>query len=145
MPTVKLFLRNSEIINEHLHLVEFSMTNRRKVTLDMVALDEIEAKRDFAYLPGTEIHRLIINFDDDEGKKYFKWLKPNAAPEWIPVCEKLPPYGESVLVFIKANDWEHGKIKITNRTHTDAMGEHWSEAYDHYITHWMPLPAAPTE
>ena len=59
--------------------------------------------------------------------------------QWIPVKNSLPPYGESVMVFLDF----HNIVTIAARTHTDAQGEHWSCEHMKYITHWMLLPIPP--
>jgi hypothetical protein len=58
---------------------------------------------------------------------------------WLSVKERMPPYGQSVLVFLDF----HGLVTIASRTHTDAQGEHWSCEHFKYVTHWMFLPVPP--
>lgn len=72
--------------------------------------------------------------------------EPGINPyEWISVEDRLPKKGEEVLIYrghhsglmnvctyIGDNDWE------------DDYG-YWSRTEDEGITHWMHLPAPPTE
>jgi hypothetical protein len=58
---------------------------------------------------------------------------------WVSVKDGMPPYGQSVLVFLDF----HGLVTIASRTHTDAQGEHWSCEHFKYVTHWMFLPVPP--
>lgn len=65
--------------------------------------------------------------------------------EWISVEDRLPDYGENVLVWF-GGDSIHAQrqfIVVTHRESTSSAGEHWESIYAHYITHWMLLPEPP--
>lgn len=66
------------------------------------------------------------------------------AHGWIDVRSELPEYGRRVYVF-KGGNRSHRDVHEAIRTHTDNKGEQWSCDYQHYITHWMPLPSPPEE
>lgn len=62
--------------------------------------------------------------------------------EWIRVEDKLPPYGESVIIArpVPGREW---KIEQGRR---DSGG--WWKVYGSLVkrvAYWMPLPAAPEE
>jgi hypothetical protein len=62
------------------------------------------------------------------------------APEWIPVSERLPVSGMYLTVIV-GDDVGVSHIDVSAFTASlDAWSIHWNEE----VTHWMPLPAAPT-
>ena len=63
-----------------------------------------------------------------------------AYSPWIPVEERLPDYGQQVLVAHAAN----GAISVASREKIGA-GRFWIDASDELNdpTHWMPLPEPP--
>lgn len=69
--------------------------------------------------------------------------------KWLPTSETLPHYGEDVITFQR----DIGLVTTGERTHTDQLGDHWkrcdgygTRSTDNYKpTHWMPLPAPPSE
>lgn len=62
------------------------------------------------------------------------------VPEWIPVGERLPDHGEPVNVWCSGSD-QAGVAWV--RQGAWYMPEPQALGYDS-ITHWMPLPAAPS-
>lgn len=63
-----------------------------------------------------------------------------ALPKWIPVTERFPNFGVKALCKCRANIYE--VLKWT--------AEGWEHDPQHiymsgFVTHWMPLPSAPTE
>lgn len=70
---------------------------------------------------------------------------------WIPVGEKLPEIGETVLVI--ASGWPklrkelRGAVEIAtlyaDRPQPDWMLEAWPDWACPEVTHWMPLPEPP--
>ena len=63
-----------------------------------------------------------------------------SKPRWIPVTERLPENGMRVLCACRANifcvlKWD-GIDWVENPTHVYMSG---------FVTHWMPLPSAPTD
>lgn len=73
---------------------------------------------------------------------------------WIRTADKMPPAGQSVLIYRKITykqgvdpakgPIEHQKDWITNGIWT---GRKWTyDGYEtHFVTHWMPLPEPPKE
>ena len=57
------------------------------------------------------------------------------ATDWVKCSERLPKHGEMVLVF-NGNSIEIDAL---------AIGEFDFECWCDSVTHWMPLPAPPTE
>jgi hypothetical protein len=73
-------------------------------------------------------------------------LKDMMRPEWIPVTERLPADGESVLVFdplICEEDWI-AQVVFSNGKWL-SPSEDCRTIYDYAPTHWMPLPGPPSE
>ena len=64
-------------------------------------------------------------------------------PRWIPVTERLPKYGEHVLVFGGVT------MYVAYYDKNRYGGERWHKlnSKSHYCnpTHWMPLPEPPKE
>lgn len=69
--------------------------------------------------------------------------------EWIPVAERLPAYGERVLVVYGDSNHCWRGVQVAARSHTNKQGEHWYDDTGHglrdkvIVTHWRPLPEAP--
>lgn len=67
----------------------------------------------------------------------------DGKPKWIPVTERLPEDGETVLVYGR-----RGGIYTAwcNRRYSN-VGWHKLNSKSHHCdpTHWMPLPDAPKE
>ncbi len=64
-----------------------------------------------------------------------------AVPQWIPVSERLPKVGESILVYDETGFYGRiYTIKTCEQSILRMRGDvpHYTKA-----THWMPLPAAP--
>ena len=58
--------------------------------------------------------------------------------KWISVKERLPEPFEEVLVWVDFGDSSFNSMKIAHR----GLYGSWN-AYDKFITHWMPLPESP--
>jgi hypothetical protein len=85
-------------------------------------------------------------FWEKEANEALKKFQTTVArmPRWIPVTERLPEVGEQVLCYCRANIYEVMKMR------TDGVWVHNDKVYDSaymsgFVTHWMPLPGAPTE
>ena len=63
------------------------------------------------------------------------------AAAWIPVGERLPEDGQTVLV------WFHGEVQTAWFNHfTNGVAYFVRDAhYNFEPTHWMPLPVPPTQ
>jgi hypothetical protein len=64
-----------------------------------------------------------------------------AAREWIPVTERLPQQRVNVLVFA-ITEWTPGwpqRFMVTSHS-----GARW-DCDGRTVTHWMPLPAPPSD
>lgn len=63
---------------------------------------------------------------------------------WISVKESLPDEGVWVLAWF---EWNHG-TQLHRLQIAEISAKHWRPEggngnFDSYVTHWMPLPAAP--
>jgi hypothetical protein len=71
-----------------------------------------------------------------------------AEREWIPVTERLPDRNVNVLIYIPAAD-ERTYIASLDEGgmwfSTDPAADAYSLGEDGAPTHWMPLPALPTD
>jgi len=73
--------------------------------------------------------------------------------DWISVDERLPKYGEVILIARRESYSEVAKMLISlgYRSYTDSGGEHWEECRfsggSIFVppTHWQPLPEPPEE
>lgn len=69
---------------------------------------------------------------------------PNRKPEprWIPVSERLPENGETVICVLKRGEcWVATWNELDDNLWSD--GENWCSNSE--VTHWMPLPELPKE
>jgi hypothetical protein len=64
-------------------------------------------------------------------------------PRWIPVTERLPKYGERVLVFGGVTMY----VAYYDKNRYGGESWHKLNSKSHYCnpTHWMPLPQPPKE
>jgi hypothetical protein len=67
---------------------------------------------------------------------------------WIPVTERLPPVGGVYLAAVKVRNWHEGpkhyvEIFLFDYTLTFRNEDDGSPCSS--VTHWMPLPAPPTD
>lgn len=70
---------------------------------------------------------------------YQRGTEQASQPHWIPVSEQLPPEGEPVLIWMRPEtvpDFIHNVI-VSNPVFARKQAELG------FVTHWMPLPAAP--
>ncbi|AYF87443.1 DUF551 domain-containing protein [Pseudomonas sp. DY-1] len=67
--------------------------------------------------------------------------KQEAAPQWVPVTERMPEIGEPLLVAGLRSDGE-GYWRQTGTRREDGLYNGYG-SYLYSVTHWMPLPAAP--
>lgn len=80
-------------------------------------------------------------------KKAIGDLVKGSKPKWIPVTERLPDnIDEEVLVSTE----DYGKSGLGFVTVAVYDGNDWLECWERKtyltaVTHWMPLPSAPTE
>lgn len=140
-----MFLRNESIICDLLYVKSMDINPKRDLIIDLAADCYPSAGASYRLNPAQQICRLIVEFDECEVGQHFNGFVPLSDRKWIPIEEELPAYKENVLVYAKSPDWTQGKIVVGCRTYTDIDGEHWAVDYAHYITHWKPLPASPTE
>ena len=74
--------------------------------------------------------------------------EPATAPgKWIPVSERMPenkPGSYEYLVFEKLNNRVNHDYWNCPDAGDDTFTPFWNH-YGEYVTHWMPLPAAPQE
>lgn len=81
----------------------------------------------------------------------WKAAKAQAVPQWIPVSERLPAYGDDVLIVAIGetvavnNVYEFKKSNFSSEDYFDSNGEDGDYYYTRGVSHWMPLPAAPVK
>ncbi|MBU3094083.1 DUF551 domain-containing protein [Acinetobacter baumannii] len=81
---------------------------------------------------------------------FWNKAKAQAVPEWISVDDKWPEYGQSILVVISGQT----QTRVFFRDGSDRSKD-WIEPVNdddchnticwEKVTHWMPLPKAPSE
>ena len=98
------------------------------------------------------VQQYDINVDKDEliralaydRGQYEKGFRDGveSVQKWIPISERLPEAGETVLCLISSKEcWVTTWNEIGDRMWSD--GESW--ASETFVTHWMPLPEPPKE
>ena len=92
-----------------------------------------------AHLPHT-VHAGCRSRESDAGTG-------DTIGRWIPVTERLPPEGVDVLVSSPCPNSDTPNIDIASWGNEGAREPVWREADCGRIwpTHWMPLPAPPTD
>ena len=69
----------------------------------------------------------------------------NALNGWISVEERLPEPGQMVLVYCNSRmHTMHVTVSTYMQTYSKVRRCYWSRRIKN-VTHWMPLPAPPTE
>lgn len=87
----------------------------------------------------------IAGHYEETAKDYFKdvcyYLE--RVPKWVPVTERLPEYGERVLVFGGVTMY----VAYYDKNRYGGESWHKLNSKSHYCnpTHWMPLPEPPKE
>ena len=102
--------------------------NTREVTLRM-AVNEVVAVNTVEYVNGEQIDVLAAELKERQYR----------LARWIPVEERLPEPGETVLV------WHHGEAQMAWLNHfTNGVAYFVRDThYNFEPTHWMPLPEPP--
>ena len=89
---------------------------------------------------GRTIAEATLELDDIDRER---WRQRNTFTAcWVPVTERLPEMGETVMVAHSKDGW----VGTGERVLTGAY-LHWADDGEelHDPTHWMPLPAPPTD
>lgn len=77
-----------------------------------------------------------------------------AAPQWIPVSERLPDSDDEVLVYpfpdnsygIRLGTYHPYEGKLKGKwTYEEERHSYYEQVEINNVTHWMPLPAAPVK
>lgn len=90
-----------------------------------------------------DCHQCGQGYTYDEGHQIrltdAQWALLRNQPRWIPVEERLPESGETVLV------WHHGEVQMAWLNHfTNGVAYFVRDThYNFEPTHWMPLPEPP--
>ena len=85
-----------------------------------------------------------VNDAHNEGYDVGYWAgRRDYEPKWIPVTERLPKYGERVLVFGGFTMY----VAYYDKNRYGGESWHKLNSKSHYCnpTHWMPLPEPPKE
>ena len=100
-------------------------------------------KKDFHYeKSGPYVKNMLL--------EAWQAAKAHAVPQWIPVSERLPTYGDNVLIVadgeIETENqvFEFKKGKFSSSDFFESNKDDGIYYYIREITHWMPLPAPPT-
>lgn len=63
--------------------------------------------------------------------------------EWISVKERMPNYGQEVLVYPYPGAFRRNNIGSLTVYNDGKGGSHFGHTYHDEITHWMPYPSPP--
>lgn len=90
----------------------------------------------------------ILSYDVDAHSGYVKPDNSPVTPDgWIPVSERMPenkPGSYEYIVFESLNNRAHHDYWNVPDSSCDDFSPFWNH-YGKYVTHWMPLPAAPQQ
>lgn len=78
-------------------------------------------------------------------KTLFDMTDAFTRARWIPVAERRPKPGVDVLIFLRPIDEKFSRVCVASM---DRINGHclWTSEYgDEMPSHWMPLPAPPTD
>ena len=85
----------------------------------------------------------LVQDDDELHEMYTNVIALMKERRWIPVTERLPEVGQVVLA-LGARSSTTGMFQgITSEKHPDMWW--WKHHTTKYVSHWMPLPAAPNK
>ena len=106
------------------------MTTQLEQDVKLAKLIQIKTAGEIIYCA----HKLVL--DDKQIHAFANAIREQKVPQWISVKERLPD-SETKQVF--AWDYDEQRVACCEFPHG------WQDMLKHdYITHWMPLPAAPT-
>lgn len=112
----------------------FWYENYQKNNYTTSAKQMLGTMAEFAYRAGRESAALAGN-------------SPVIPGTWIPVCERMPPNkpgSYEYIVFESLNNRAHHDYWNVPDSSCDDFSPFWNH-YGKYVTHWMPLPAAPQQ
>ena len=109
-------------------LLSLSLDRRRLIEQAADAIEELSKQVELEHQSGFADGQIAAN---------------RKKPRWIPVEERLPPYGDRILVTDKTGVWE-GYLSYS-RGFMRNTGMTIKDIYDVEVTHWMPLPEPPKE
>lgn len=68
------------------------------------------------------------------------------AAAWVPVAERMPEVGETVLVYaIYSVDKSDKQCAVATRRWDEGSVQFEGDYFTYEVTHWMALPAPPKE
>ncbi|MDU1434605.1 MAG: DUF551 domain-containing protein [Citrobacter freundii] len=94
----------------------------------------------------TEKHLDMVDHSGD-ANKMVAGNSPVTPDRWIPVSERMPPNkpgSYEYIVFDSLNNKAHHDYWNVPDGSCDDFSPFWNH-YGKYVTHWMPLPAAPQQ
>ncbi|EPC6088478.1 DUF551 domain-containing protein [Citrobacter freundii] len=134
--------------------------NHTEQHLDMVghsgdANEKVDCRLPFAQWLSQQNEPIDVDCGCVSTEAFYHWLRvayeagnsPVTPDGWIPVSEKMPPNkpgSYEYIVFDSLNNRAHHDYWNVPDGSCDDFSPFWNH-YGKYVTHWMPLPAAPQQ
>lgn len=118
---------------------EVRLINASKIEIFLHQMRYAAAKHGMDY--DVEIINIILETVEHEPT-----IEAEPDNGWISVDDRLPPYGERVLVVNEAYETERGYTKYNYNCGVTVREPHLNFTFlGHKVTHWQPLPKPPKE
>jgi len=141
---------NEELVSDKMHLINAAMdgVDKYRYTAHDIAYRDLERKCEALEADYVISNRELLIKQVEINRQSARIAELEAERRWIPVSERLPEDGESVLIAVDSAFAPY--CHVYEAFHHSAATQ-WATANGLYfhgveyarVTHWMPLPEPP--